>query len=125
MLQRIKDLPQHVAGIHAVGKVTVNDYETILKPILDEKVSSIGDINYLVIFETDGSHFTPVALWRDLTLMMKYYRRWNKIAVVTDRRGVEWFSDVFKFVVPCESKGFTLERLDEAIKWISETDEDR
>jgi len=119
MLQLIKDLPQHVTGIHAVGKVTANDYETVLEPILDEKVSSIGDINYLLVLETDVSHFTPAAGWRDLKLMLKYYRRWNKIAVVTDQR-IEWFSDVFKFVIPCESKGFPLARIDEAIIWITE-----
>lgn len=119
MLQRIKDLPRHVAGIHAVGKVTVNDYETILEPILDEKVSNEGDINYLMVLETKESHFSPAALWRDLKLMLKYYRRWNKVAVVTDRRGIEWFSDVFKFIIPGESKGFPLEMLGDAIIWIS------
>src|ERR1700744_4084039 len=106
MLQLIKDLPPHVAGIHAVGRVTAIDYDTVLAPILDEKVASIGDINYLLVLETDVSHFTPSAWWRDFRLMMKYYRRWNKIAVVTDQPGVEWFSDVFKFVIPCESKGY-------------------
>lgn len=120
MLQRIKDLPQHVAGIHAVGEITANDYDDVLKPIFDEKVNSIGNINYLLILETNTSCFTPAAWWRDFKLMLKYYRKWNKIAVVTDQPGVEWFSDVFKFVIPCESKGFRLDRIDEAVMWISE-----
>lgn len=125
MLQRIKDLPYHVAGIHAIGEVTANDYEKVLEPVLEEKINNIGDINYLLVLETGSSNFTPAAWWRDFKLMLKYYRRWNKIAVVTDQQGVEWFSDVFKFVIPCESKGYPLERLDEAIKWISEKYGDR
>jgi len=120
MLQLIKDMPDHVAAIHAVGDVTREDFENTLEPIFDELVSTCGEINYLLILETNGSNFSPGAWWRDLVLMLKYYSKWNKIAVVTDKRGVEWFTDVFKFVVPAETNCFPLDKLDEAIKWISE-----
>ena len=30
MLRYIKDLPDHVVGIHAVGEVTKEDYEKVL-----------------------------------------------------------------------------------------------
>ncbi len=123
MLQQIKDLPLHVTGIYAVGEVTMNDYKTVLEPIFEEKLSRIGELNYLLVLETDVSQFTAAAWWRDFKLMVKYYKKWNKIAVVTDQPGVEWFSDVFKFIIPCESKGFPLDKLDEAIIWISEQDD--
>ena len=113
--------PDSGSEVHSkILKATIDDYETVLHPIFEEKLSSIGDINYLLVLETNVSHFTAEAWWRDFKLMLKYYKRWNKIAVVTDQRGVEWFSDVFKFIIPCESKGFPLDRLDEAIIWISE-----
>jgi len=120
MLQLIKDLPEHVAAIHAVGEVTSEDYEDTLVPVFDEFVNGGDEINYLLVQETNGSNFTPAVCWRELKLMLKYYRKWNKIAVVTDKSGVEWFTDVFKFVVPADTKGFTLDKLDEAIKWVSE-----
>jgi len=120
MLQLIKDLPEHVAAIHAAGEVKRRDYENMVVPIFDEFVSAGNDINYLLILETEGSNFTPAVCWRDLKLMLKYYGNWNKIAVVTDKSGIEWFTDVFKFVVPAETMSFTLDKLDEAIKWVSE-----
>ena len=119
MLQHIKDLPPHVAGIHAVGKVTGEDYEKVLMPLFDEYLQTYKGINYLLVLETDVSNFTLAAWWRDFKIMVKYYRKWNKIAVVTDKSGVEWFIDVFMRVIPGQSKRFPLDKLDEAIKWVS------
>nr|WP_109607291.1 STAS/SEC14 domain-containing protein [Mucilaginibacter oryzae] len=54
---------------------------------------------------------------------MKNFIKWNRIAVVSEQKGVEWFTDLFRFVIPGKSKGFTHEQLDEAKAWISETGE--
>jgi hypothetical protein len=43
----------------------------------------------------------------------------DKIAIVSNQKGVEWFSDLFRFFIPGKSKGFALNELDEAVKWIS------
>jgi len=113
-------LPPHVVGIHAIGEVTDDDYEQVLMPLLDEMVRRQGEINYILILETNVSNFTMAAWWRDLNLMLKHFTQWKKIAVVTDQKGVEWFSDVFRFFIPGKSRGFSLDKLDEAVQWVSE-----
>jgi hypothetical protein len=123
MLRFIKDLPEHVIGIHAVGEVNKDDYEKVLVPRLDELVARQGEINYLLILETEIKNFTAGAWWDDLKLGLKHFTKWNKIAVVTDQKGVEWFSDLFRFFIPGKSKGFPLAKLNEAIDWISSKDE--
>jgi hypothetical protein len=120
MLHRIKDLPQHVAGIHAVGNVGEREYNGVLIPALDEKVEEFGAIYYLLVLETHVSHFKFSAWYRDLKLMLRYYFKWKKIAIVTDREGVEWFKDVFKYLIPGKCRHFPLDKLDEAIIWVSE-----
>ncbi|MDF2432767.1 MAG: hypothetical protein JWP44_2398 [Mucilaginibacter sp.] len=123
MLRFIKDLPEHVVGIHAVGEVNKDDYEKVLVPKLDELVKRQGEINYLLILETEVQNFTAGAWWDDLKIGLKHFTKWNKIAVVTDQKGVEWFSDLFRFFIPGKSKGFPLAKLNEAIDWISAKDE--
>jgi hypothetical protein len=123
MFRFIKDLPEYVVGIHAVGEVNKDDYEKVLVPRLDELVARQGEINYLLILETDVKNFTAGAWWDDLKLGLKHFTKWNKIAVVTDQKGVEWFSDLFRFFIPGKSKGFPLAKLNEAIDWISAKDE--
>ncbi|GAA4313084.1 STAS/SEC14 domain-containing protein [Mucilaginibacter gynuensis] len=119
MLQFINDMPVHVVGIHAVGKVTREDIDTVLIPHLNNMVEQHGEINYLLVLETDIKNFTAGALWQDIKIGLKHFTKWNKIAVVTDQKGVEQFSNWFRILIPGKSRGFPLERLDEAIKWIA------
>jgi hypothetical protein len=123
MLQFINDLEPHVVGIHAIGEVTKEDMETVLLPRIDDLVKRQGEINYLLVLETDVKNFTIGAWWDDLKLGLKNFTKWNKIAVVSDQKGVEWFTDAFRFFVPGKSKGFSLDELDEAIKWVTAKEE--
>lgn len=122
MLRYIKDLPDHVIGIHAAGEVSKDDYEKVLIPRIEELVERQGEINYLLILETDIGNFTAGAWWDDFKLGLKHFSKWNKIAIVTDQKLVEWFSDAFRLFIPGKSRGFPMAELDEAIKWISEVE---
>lgn len=120
MLQLISDMPTHVIGIHAVGKVTKDDIVRVLMPRLDEMVNKQGEINYLLILETEVKNFTPGALIADMMAGLKHFAKWNKIAVVSDQKSVVWFSNAFRLLIPGQSRGYPLNKLDEAIIWVSE-----
>lgn len=119
MLQFINDLPEHVVGIHAIGEVTKEDYDKVLAPRLEDLVARQGEINYLLVLENTISDFSLSAWYDEAKLGLKHFTKWNKIAVVTDQKGVLWFTNAFKVVIPGQSKGFTLDQLDEAVVWIS------
>ncbi|MFD0794478.1 STAS/SEC14 domain-containing protein [Mucilaginibacter litoreus] len=123
MLKYINDLEPHVVGIHAEGEVTKEDMEKVLLPRIDELVQRQGEINYLLVLETDVQNWTAGAWWDDMKMGLKNFTKWNRIAVVSDQKGVQWFSDIFRFMVPGKSKGFALDQLDEAVKWVSEKDQ--
>lgn len=120
MLRYIKDLPDHVIGIHAAGEVNKEDFEKVLFPRMEELVARQGEINYLLILETNIVNFTAGAWWDDFKLGLKHFTHWNKIAIVTDQKLVEWFSDAFRVFIPGTSKGFPMAELGAAIKWVSE-----
>ncbi|WP_462265751.1 SpoIIAA family protein [Mucilaginibacter sp.] len=125
MLQFINDLPEHVIGIHAIGEVTKQDYDTVLAPRLEELVQKQGEINYLLVLENTLSDFSAGAWYDELKLGLKHFTKWNKIAVVTDQKGVEWFTNAFKLIIPGQSKGYSLDKLDEAVAWITEKEENK
>ncbi|TWR26862.1 STAS/SEC14 domain-containing protein [Mucilaginibacter achroorhodeus] len=122
MLQFINDLEPHVVGIHAIDEVSKEDVENVLMPRINELVEKQGEINYLLVLETDVQNWTAGAWWNDVKMGLKNFTKWNKIAVVTDQKGVQWLSDLFKFFVPGKSKGFALNELDDAVKWVSAKD---
>ena len=123
MLQFINDLPDYVVGIHAIGEVRKDDYERVIVPRINDLAKRQGEINYLLVLETDVQNFTLGSWWEDLKLGLKNFTKWNKIAVVTDQKSIEWFSDAFRFFIPGKSKGFALSELEKAIQWISERDD--
>ncbi|RYY34073.1 MAG: STAS/SEC14 domain-containing protein [Sphingobacteriaceae bacterium] len=119
MLRFIGDMPSHVLGIHAIGEVVKEDIEKVLIPRLDEFVQKQGELNYLLILETDVKNFTAGALLEDIKAGLKHYGKWKKIAVVTDQKSIAWFTNIFRFFIPGKSKGFPLNKLDDAVIWIS------
>ena len=124
MLQFINDLPDHVVGIRATGEVNKDDYERVLIPHLEELAKRQGEINYLLVLETDVQNFSAAAWFEDFKLGLKNFTKWKKIAVVTDQASVEWFSDAFRHFIPGESRGYKLVELPDAIAWVSEKHEE-
>ncbi|MET3980533.1 hypothetical protein ABIB62_003133 [Mucilaginibacter sp. UYP25] len=124
MLQFINDLEPHVVGIHAIGEVTKQDLETVLLPRIEELVARQGEINYLLVLETDVQNWTAGAWWDDIKMGLKNLTKWNKIAVVSDQKSVQWFTNAFTYFVPGKSKGYSLHQLDEAIAFVTAKEEE-
>lgn len=122
MLQFIKDLPDDVIGIRATGEVNKDDYERVLIPRMEEMSKRQGEINYLLVLETDVQNFSAAAWWQDFRLGLKNFGKWKKVAIVTDQKSVEWLTDVAKHFIPGESRGYKLSELNEAIEWVSSDD---
>lgn len=120
MLTIIKDLPGHVLGIRASGEVTEKDMKTVLRPALDELAERTGKLNYLLVLDTDVQDFTAAAWWQDMIAGLKHFTDWNRIAVVTDQKVVEVFTDLFELGVPGKSKGFKSDEMDDARDWVSQ-----
>jgi hypothetical protein len=119
MLQFIKDLPDHVVGIRATGEVNKEDYERVLIPRMEELVKRQGEINYLLVLETDVQNFSLAAWFEDFKLGLKNFKKWEKVAIVTDQKGVERLTDISGHFIPGESRGYKLSELNEAIEWVS------
>lgn len=119
MLSIINDLPGHVLGVRATGTVDKADLDNILLPALQEKVNNYDEINYLLVLDTDVGNWTAGAWVQDAKAGLKHFTKWNKIAVVTDQKGVEKFTDIFTFAIVGESKGFKPDELEIAKLWVS------
>ena len=119
MLTILHDLPPHVVGVRATGAITKQDFDEVLKPALDALVKRTGRINYLLLLETTVSNFTIGAWLDDIVMGLKHFTHWRRIAIVTNEKVVEKFSDAFGFIVPGECKGFTLGELPAAKEWVS------
>ncbi len=119
MLTPINDLPSYVFGVKAVGEVTADDLKNVLLPGLESLTNKYDEIYYILVLETKVENFTAGAWFQDMVAGVKHLTKWKKMAIVTDQKAVEKFTDAFSYVTPGEAKGFTLDELDEAITWVS------
>lgn len=119
MIQLIKDLPLHVAGLHAFADVTEAEYECALILLLDELLKKHKKINFILVLETNIKNFAHGKWCGNVKVGLRYFFKWNKLAIVTDQKDVYGFSDVFKYFIPGKFRDFRLDQMELAVKWVS------
>jgi hypothetical protein len=121
MIERIDDVPDGVIGLRASGKLTKDDYESVLEPALKEAIDS-GEARVLFVLP-DFDGLEPGAWIEDVKsgLKVEFENRsvWKRFAYVS---GVDWISKamrMFTWAMPGELKVFGMDEIDEAKEWVA------
>ena len=121
MIERIEDVPAGVIGIRASGKLTKDDYQSVLEPALKEAMDS-GDARVLFVLP-DYDGLEPKAFFEDvktgLAVELQNRSAWKRLAFVS---GVEWISKamrLFAWAMPGELKVFEMDEMDKATEWVA------
>ena len=121
MVERIDDVPAGVIGLQASGKLTKDDYESVLEPALKEAVEG-GEARVLFVLP-DHEGLEPAALFEDLktgvSVELKNRAAWKRLAVVT---GVDWIAKsmrLFAWAMPGELGVYEMDELDKAKEWVA------
>jgi hypothetical protein len=121
MIERIDDVPAGVIGVRASGKLTKEEYETVLEPALNEAAES-GEARVLFVLP-DFDGLEPKAWLEDMKtgLGVELMNRaaWKKLAVVS---GVDWIAKamrLFAWAMPGELAVYEMDELDKAKEWVA------
>jgi len=121
MFKLIEGLPQNVLAIEASGKVTHEDYRSILIPKAEAMMSK-GTLRMLYVIGNEFVGFELEALWDDGKFGLKHWHDFSHIAVVADqawlRATVSMFSPFFRG----EVRIFQVSELAAAKTWITENE---
>lgn len=120
MIDILTDLPPHVIGFRATGKVSKQDYEEVLMPAVDNQAKLFKKINFLLLIDTDISNYTLGAWMDDALIGLKHFSHWHKVAIVSHYDSIKKITDIFGHLVPGIYKGFRISELEEAKKWVGE-----
>ena len=118
MLRRLGNLPAGVDGVEALGKVSRDDYEKVLNPLLEEAHRNGRRVRFLYRLGPEFEGFTPGAAWEDFRLGLKYLRLFERCAVVTDK---DWIRNAWQLMaplLPCPSRNFSDAELSRAVEWL-------
>ncbi|WP_439479847.1 STAS/SEC14 domain-containing protein [Chryseobacterium aquaticum] len=117
MISIINDAPENVAAFNATGEIMREDFENLVIPHVKSKVEQFDELNYLLYLDTDLDNFTMGAWLQDALLGIKNITKWNRAAIVTDKEGVQNFTDIFSVLMPGEFKSYPKENLYNALYW--------
>lgn len=120
MMDVIEDLPTGVVGVAARGKITHDDYEKVLAPMLETAIDANKDkkINFLYVIEGfDGMEME--AMWDDTKLGIRHWRDFERIALVTDVDWIKHATQMFAWMIPAEIKIFPQADIEKARSWVS------
>jgi len=120
VIQLMTDMPDNVVAASAVGKVTGDDYETVLIPLVEQKLDVYDKLRLLYYLGPEFSGYEAEAMWDDAKIGFAHFTSWEKVAVVTDDEWIRRSVKAFGFMMPGEVKLFGTEQLGEAKGWVAE-----
>ena len=120
MIELIQAVPDNVVAFKFIGKVTGDDYETVLIPAMEAALEKYDKVRALGQLGPEFSGFEGSAMWDDAKVGLKHYTSWEKIALVTDIEWVIRSVKIFGVLVPGEVKLFGNDQLAAALAWVIE-----
>lgn len=120
MIEIMPGMPERVAAFKALGKVTKQDYESVVIPAVNNVYKKYGKINFMLELDTDVKNFSAGAWSDDILMGLKHIAHWHKVAIVSEQSAIKKITDIFGHLVPGKYKGFMLTEIEEAKKWVAE-----
>ena len=118
MIEVLSKSHDNVLAVKAVGKVTAEDYETVLIPTLDSLLAEHERGKFLYYLPSEFEGFEMGAMWDDAKYAGGHHNRFDKVALVGGPKWIEWTTKIARIFIDAEVKSFSEEQLDEAWSWI-------
>ena len=115
MIQIVEGLPDNVVGIVAKGRVTQDDCDKVLRPLIQRSLMRHEKVR---LYYEIGCRF-PGAAWEELRIGMDTMPQWERVAVVTDIGWVRHTVNTLRFVIPGEVRVFPTNQSYQGCAWIS------
>lgn len=93
MITILDGYPDDVLAISATGRVTAEDYRTVLVPEVEARLNRHHKIRFLYWFGEEFESFSPGAMLADASFGFAHLRNLGRSALVTDVRwiaGAAW-----------------------------------
>ena len=120
MITLIKNMPDNIVGYKYDGEVTATDYEKVLFPAVKAASEKSKSLKVLCQLGKNFKGFKLGALEDGMEIGLKYFKDWEKIAFVSDKKWMNHTIKAFEFLVPAKVRTFKNKDMDAAIKWLSE-----
>src|SRR5215831_5801358 len=118
MLERITTLPVGLDGVKALGKVSQQDYQQVLEPLIDEARRANRRLRLLYQFGPEFEGFTAGGAWEDASVGLRSLRLIDGLAIVSDVGWIRDSSRLLAFFMPGPVRHFGSGQFADAVAWL-------
>jgi hypothetical protein len=121
MIETIQGLPEGTVGFDFHGRITGEDYDTVLIPELERMLTEHERVRTLLRFGEDFTGYKLAAAWDDTLVGLRHWQGFERIAVLSD---VPWLRTAVRALgamFPCPIRLFASGEEQEARRWLSES----
>jgi hypothetical protein len=119
VIKLLQNLPDNVVGVEPSGRVEAEDYREVRDPAVAKARETHDKVRLLAVRGDDYEGSSLGAAWEDTKLGIGHWGAWERIAVVTDHKGIRDAIGAIGWMLPGETKVFPTAERDEATAWVT------
>ncbi len=115
----LEGYPHDTIAISAIGRITAQDYETVLVPLVKARIKAVGKVKLLYMLGPQFESMSMGAAWDDAKLGLTHIAKIARIAVVTDRDWIRFGITLAAPLIACPVRVFPVGEFAAAKEWIT------
>jgi hypothetical protein len=120
MIEILPETQGNTLVVKATAKLTSKDYEEFFIPKLKELIQEHGKVRAVLYLDENFEGWELGAMWDDAKFGMQHMNDFEKIAIVSSKKWIEWASKIGSHLMKGQLKPFDGTQLQEALAWIKE-----
>ena len=120
MIEILPESSGNFLAVSATEQLTVDDYEKVFIPKLEELIRNYEKVRVLILFHDNFTGWEPGAMWDDARFGVRHKNDFEKIAIVGASSWIEWASKLGAHFMAGQLKSYASENFKDAINWATE-----
>lgn len=118
MIELLENLPENVIGIVARERITSEDYDRVVIPAVEAALAKFPKVRCYYEIDSPFGGMEAGAAWRDLSLGVRHWSAWERVALVTDVQWIAGAMNALGFFLPGDMRVFPTSQAQAARDWI-------
>jgi SpoIIAA-like len=119
MLQLLSGFPDDVLAVRVSGKVTRDEFRSVLVHAAESKLKSHDQLALYYRFASDFAGMSAGAMWEDSKLDIGHWKAWRRIAVISDTGWIRNLARLAALLLRRPVRVFSNAQADAARDWVS------
>jgi hypothetical protein len=121
MITIMQETEDKTLVVQATESLTSQDYEKIFIPCLNQLIEKFEKIRLVFYFAENFTGIEPGAVWDDAVFGIQHRHNFEKIAVVSDKKWVEWATKIGSHFVDGQVAIYTPAEFKDAVAWVKQS----